>query len=183
MQIITQFLNPCEDNINCLFLGDNVDEKDFNSVKSNFKFYRDSFLPACGFECNGDVLTKKYGTSEIFRGALDEYDMTKTIVFLDADLTKNLIHVLLNNPNSDEIFVDELEAMLIDKYVMDLKCRKYIMDISKTPIMLIQRFYYGLDTNIDKFNYIIDDTDKFIGLIFLEPDNKKKKSNKKKQNI
>lgn len=64
-------------------------------------------------------------------------------------MSNNIISFLTNN------LQDDMEGMLIDKYIMDVPQEKYIFDISQVDDDTLAQLCQNMDKNSGAYNYLI----------------------------
>jgi hypothetical protein len=158
-EILCEFMSPFDDNLFVTLMGDNVDNADeikecFNHVRhqyGNLFPKEDKFFKPITF-----IEVK---TPELYRGAYDIIinalgsDNHGNIIYIDKHLSKDVINLLSHNTDA----VDELDAMLINKYILSIKHSRFIFDLTYTDDEMISRILGGMDLSISEFNYLIMD--------------------------
>jgi hypothetical protein len=73
------------------------------------------------------------------------------MIYLDTELSRQVVSILTSNDKD----VDQLDAMLLEKYILQQPQEKYILDITDTPDHLIDSLMANMDSRPMEFNYII----------------------------
>lgn len=161
IEVIAEFMSPFEDSLNVLILGDNIDKLEAAEVRAAFDRTRDEFLslPSVDEKETGPINYIKVSTSEFFRGKIGDKVIEKPcVIYLDHELSKNALNILTNN-NGD---VDDLEEMLLEKYLFGINQDKYILDLTNCLDERVELFVSGMDARAGEFNYIL--VDKYLAI-------------------
>ena len=142
---MAEFIAPYEDNLNVLMIGDTFNpgtQSEFNTALNKTRRSLPDFLAPLTIS-----ITKP---SELYHGknSITLKD-TICIVILDAPMSSNIISFLTNN------LQDDMEGMLIDKYIMDVPQEKYIFDISQVDDNTLAQLCQNMDKNSGAYNYLI----------------------------
>lgn len=153
-EIITEFLYPDETEFNFIVAGDEETKKSQQTINKIIKKINE-------FRSRkklNKIKPKKETTSSIYRGSLlkEDKDPTLDVIYFDEDLTKDVINVLTNQYDH----VDELDAMLINEFIIHANYKKFIFNIGKTK----------LNTTSELFN-IIDGINNHIMISYVVVDN------------
>lgn len=132
---IVEFMSPFEDNLNIAFIGDNFDA----SEKYDFIQHINDMRYFLG---KGEATIIEATTSDIFR---DKYKDTlyseNCVIIMDGELSSNVINTITYNTDG----IDELELMLIQKYIMGIPQNRYIFNLNKTTDEDLERLMMHLD--------------------------------------
>jgi len=145
IEIVSEFIAPFEDNLQVAFMGDHLEEETVSEFKRYLEKSRKS-LP--------DKLSKikftTMNTAELFRSKhRDALANNICIVFMDEQLSNNVIKYLTN-----ELY-DEMEGMLIDKFILQVPQEKYIFDITLVSDDTLAKLCQNMDNRNGAFNYLI----------------------------
>ena len=154
IEIISEFMSPFEDSLTVVLLGDQMDEGTQEEITAAFNDIRNQFteLPNVKPLSSTPVKTIQVSTSDLFRGKIEDLVATEPcVIYMDKDLSRDVINILTNN-NKD---VDELDAMLLERYVIWMGQEKFIFDLSNTSDDQLGLLLAGMDERIGEFNYII----------------------------
>ena len=154
IEVIAEFTSPFEDSLNVLILGDHIDDLEAAEVKAAFDRTRNEFLslPSVDEEKMAPIKYIKINTSEFFRGKIsNKIKKEPCVVYLDHELSKNALNILTNN-NSE---VDDLEEMLLDKYLFGINQEKFILDLTNCLDERIELLMSAMDARAGEFNYVL----------------------------
>jgi hypothetical protein len=153
IEIISEFMSPFEDHLTVLTLGDHIDGVTRNRIIHSFNNMRRSFTFLPGVNTVLEPITYiSLTTSELFKGvAADVIRNEPCILFIDRELTKNIINILTDN-NDD---VDELDRMLIDRYLLSVGQEKFVLDTRDCDNDRVNQILNRMDERVGEFNYII----------------------------
>lgn len=153
LDVMAEFLSPFEDDLNIVVLGDTVEEETTQELEAAFNRMRVLInqIPSMESSPLGDVHMFRYTTEELYRGGATEQLKNYCMIYMDPEMSRQIISLLTLNDK----LVDELDAMLLEKYILQQPQEKYIMDISSTPDELIESLIANMDRRPTEFNYII----------------------------
>jgi hypothetical protein len=153
LDVMAEFLSPFEDELNIIVLGDGIDNETAQEVEAAFNRMRVLInqIPSMESSPLGDVHMFEYTVEELYRGAAKEQMDNYCTIYMDPEMSRQIISLLTLNDKE----VDELDAMLLEKYILQQPQEKYIMDISSTPDHLIDSLLANMDRRPTEFNYII----------------------------
>lgn len=154
LEVVIDFMSPFEDRVDVIALGDHITDELFKELETNFNNLRNLFNQIPGMSKNhklGKVNMSRFTTAELFRGAASENLKGLSTIYLDPELSSQLINIL----NADDNQVDELDIMLLDKYLLQEPQEKYILDITDTPEDALQKIIYKMDSRPAEFNYLV----------------------------
>jgi hypothetical protein len=154
LDIISEFMSPFEDSLTVLFLGDQMDEEFVGDVVNTVNSMRESFVDLPNIKTTKLLPIKHLAlkTTELFKGkAEDHIEKDTCIIFMDTDLSKDVINIITNNADD----VDELDAMLIEKYLLSAGQEKFVLDVTKCDNDRINTLLSEMDERAGEFNYII----------------------------
>jgi hypothetical protein len=153
IEIISEFMSPFEDSLTVLMLGDCVDDGTQEEIIDAFDRMRKSFSTIPSMKTKLEPI--KYlalKTPEFFRGAAhDIVEKEPCVVFLDRELSKNTLNILTNHEDD----VDELDCMLINKYLLEMGQEKYVLDLRDCDDDRLNSLLNGMDARAGEFNYIV----------------------------
>jgi hypothetical protein len=159
-------MSPLDDNLELVLMGDNISPNQERFLRNSINRVRRNWNELPRFKNNPPlekVGTTRLSTNDLFKGLGNDLFRTKDcIIYLDKDLSKETIKYLTNN------LMDELEAMLIDKYLVTIPQEKYIFDLSELDKDVVNYFMMGMDEKPGEFNYII--YGEFMGLWIYTPE-------------
>jgi hypothetical protein len=143
---IIDFIAPYDDDLHVLFLGDHKNEPLQKSYKKIIKKARKS-LPGQ----MPDVNYVEFTTSELFRNKAKEYLHSEAcILIIDQELSNNIIQFITHKLN------DPLEAMLIDKFILQAPQDKFIFDVHSVDDDTLNALINILDIQTSAFNYYMN---------------------------
>jgi hypothetical protein len=153
LEVIAEFLSPFEDTLNIVVLGDGVTDETVQDLEAAFNDIREAIntIPSMSGSHLGVANMFRYTTKELYRGAATEQLKEYSTIYTDPELSRQLIDLL----NQDDNEVDELEAMLLDKYILQQPQEKYILDITSTSDEAINKIMVKMDSRPTEFNYIL----------------------------
>ena len=154
IEIISEFMSPFEDSLTVLLLGDQIDDGTQEEITAAFNNIRKEFtgLPNVKPLESSSIDTIQVTTSDLFRGKVEDLvSKEPCVIYMDKDLSRDVINILTNN-NKD---VDELDAMLLERYVIAMGQEKFIFDLSNTDDEQLGLLLAGMDERVGEFNYII----------------------------
>lgn len=155
MEIIAEFTTPFDDHLTVLTLGDKIDVETREEITEVFNNLREDF--ADSLELTTELEPIRYmslTTSELFRGVGEDIlNNDPCVIFLDSELSKDVVNILSNNVDD----VDDLDYMLIDKYLISVRQERFVLDISDCDNDRVDRILSEMDFRIEEFNYIILD--------------------------
>jgi hypothetical protein len=153
--LLSEFICPFEDDLVTAFIGDEFDEHERVEFETHLTDIRDDFtktLVNMGQKISlKKIQFNRITLSQLFKGKAEPLFERPCVAILDSHLTKDVVNLLTQNFS----YVDDLDRMLIDKYLIEAKQEKYIMDLSLLSDDLKKEFIYLIDAVPDKFNYII----------------------------
>lgn len=166
LEIIAEFLSPFEDRLDIVVLGDHVNDETVQDLEAAFNKIRVLInqIPNIGHSNLGKANMFRYRTQELFRGAADEQLKEYSTIYTDQELSRQLIDIL----NADDHQVDELDVMLLDKYVLQQPQEKYILDISDTTDESLDKLMRKMDNRPAEFNYIVIDNFMAIWIYWID---------------
>ena len=145
VDLAIEFLAPFEDNLNLVMLGDQITKDEVRMWTDAFNYIRRTTL----IELQ-NVNTVTGTTSDLFWGKLNPVLSDGiSIVYLDSELSSNTIQFLTNSLD------DQMEGMLIDKYLLQVPQEKYIFNINQTDDEDLARLCQNMDKRSAAFNYLI----------------------------
>jgi hypothetical protein len=153
IEIISEFMSPFEDSLTVLMLGDHMDEDTQEEIIDAFDNMRKSFTVIPKIKTKLDSIRYlSLNTSEFFRGAADKViEKDPCVIFLDRELSKNALNILTNH----ETDVDELDHMLINRYLISMGHEKFVLDLRDCDDDRVNLLLAGMDERVGEFNYII----------------------------
>jgi hypothetical protein len=153
LDVMAEFMSPFEDDLNIVVLGDGIEEETTQELEAAFNRMRVLInqIPSMESSPLGDVHMFRYTTEELYRGGATEQFKNYCMIYMDPEMSRQIISLLTLNDK----LVDELDAMLLEKYILQQPQEKYIMDISSTPDELIETLLANMDRRPAEFNYII----------------------------
>lgn len=167
IEVIVEFTSPFEDSLNVLILGDHIDELEVTEMRAAFDRTRGEFLslPSVDEEKMAPIKYIKINTSEFFRGKIsDKIKKEPCVVYLDHELSKNALNILTNN-NSE---VDDLEEMLLEKYLFGINQEKFILDLTSCLDERVELLMSAMDARAGEFNYVL--VEKYLAIWIYELD-------------
>jgi hypothetical protein len=155
---VIDFIAPYDDELYILFLGDDLNTELQNKFKKAIKKARKSipgFIP--------EVNYANFTTSELFRNKAKEYlDSESCIVIADPEFSQNIIQYITNKLS------DEMEGMLIDKFILQAPQEKFIFDVHSVDDDTLNALIIILDERTTAFNYYMSGN--YLGIWVLNPD-------------
>jgi hypothetical protein len=154
MQIMSEFMSPFEDHLDILLVGDGITKEDTREIKKAFNYMRSSWtkLPGITGENLEPIKYSKYSTSDLYKNKItDKINKNTCILYLDGELSKNTIKFISGHRED----LDELEEMLIDKFLIQQPQEKYIFDVSQTDEQELLDLMDNMDNRPEEFNYIL----------------------------
>jgi hypothetical protein len=153
MEVMAEFMSPFEDQLDIVVLGDGITDETHQELETAFNDMRRLIndIPSMKSTPLGNVNMFRYGTQELYRGAASDQLKNYSLIYTDPELSRQLISLLTMNNNE----VDDLDAMLLDKYILQQPQEKYILDITSTPDDMIDSLMKLMDRRPAEFNYII----------------------------
>jgi hypothetical protein len=153
LDVMAEFMSPFEDQLDIVVLGDGIDKETTQELEAAFNNMRVLIneIPAMKSSPLGTVNMFTYNTEELYRGAATKQLENYCMIYLDPELSRQVVCILTLNDKD----VDELDAMLLEKYILQQPQEKYILDISTTPDNLIHDLMANMDSRPNEFNYII----------------------------
>jgi 5S rRNA maturation endonuclease (ribonuclease M5) len=152
-QLIADFLTPTVSDINLITLGDNIDKKIIKNLSSAINIYQLEYYQNVN-ENNTKPITNitHINTHKLFKGSLEPYQINEnsTIIYLDNDLSELTIRTILNYK------IDELDHMLVSKYIINQTFNKHIFNLTNLNNKTINHFSNHLDRYVNNSNYFID---------------------------
>jgi hypothetical protein len=73
------------------------------------------------------------------------------VIYMDWELSRDTINMLTNHHKD----VDDLEAMLIDKYLLTVGQEKFIFNLKGIDDQKVQQLTDAMDARAGEFNYVI----------------------------
>jgi hypothetical protein len=147
IDLIAEFISPYEDNLNTLFIGDDLDTMFVAQMSEALTKSRKSLpgkLPPITFN--------SITTTNLFKGkAEDTLKNSICILYLDQNSSLTLIQSLTHE------LIDQMEAMLIDRFILQNPQEKFILDISTTPDDTLANLCENMDSRNGAFNYLISE--------------------------
>jgi hypothetical protein len=142
---VIEFIAPYEDELYILFLGDSHDPNLVTKFKKQIKKTRKSlpdFLPEVNFA--------EFTTSELFRNKAKEYLHSECcLIIFDSEFSYNIIQYITNKLG------DEMEGMLIDKFILQAPQEKFIFDLHSIDDDTLNTLIRILDERASAFNYYV----------------------------
>jgi hypothetical protein len=153
MEVMAEFMSPFEDQLDIVVLGDRITDETVQELEAAFNDMRRLInqIPSMGSSQLGNVNMFRYSTQELYRGAANDQLKNYSMIYTDPELSRQIISLLTLNDRE----VDELDAMLLDKYILQQPQEKYILDIQNTPDEMISALMGLMDNRPAEFNYII----------------------------
>jgi hypothetical protein len=158
---VVDFIAPYDDELYILFLGDNLNAAHQNKFKKTIKKARKSiggFIPEANYA--------QFTTSELFRNKAKEFMHSEScIIIADSEFSQNIIQYITN------LLPDEMEGMLIDKFILQAPQDKFIFDVHSIDDDTLNALITILDERTTAFNYFMSgnhlaiwviDSDEFI---------------------
>ena len=140
---VIDFIAPYDDELYILFLGDNQDPRIQDKFKKTIKKARKGipgFMP--------DVNYDQFTTSELFRNKAKEYlDSESCVIIADPEFSQEIIQYITNKLS------DEMEGMLIDKFILQAPQEKFIFDVHSVDDDTLNALINILDERTSAFNY------------------------------
>jgi hypothetical protein len=152
---VIEFIAPYDEPY-VLFLGDEPNAELMKEFKKTIKKTRKSIgvvIP--------EVNYVQFTTSELFRNKAKEYlDSEPCIIIADHEFSQNIIQYITNNLS------DEMEGMLIDKFILQAPQEKFIFDVHSIDDDTLNALITILDNRTTAFNYYISGN--YLGIWALE---------------
>jgi len=147
IELMVEFIAPYEDNLNILMIGDTFNPSTQSEFNKALNKTRRSLPGSQSLEPLTISISKP---SELYHGknSITLKDNI-CIVITDAPMSNNIISFLTNN------LQDDMEGMLIDKYIMDVPQEKYIFDISQVDDDTLAQLCQNMDKKSGAYNYLI----------------------------
>lgn len=154
IEIISEFMSPFEDSLTVLMLGDHMDEGTQEEIIDAFDNMRRSFTDLPNIKTTKLEKTRYLAltTSEFFRGGAEAVvEKDPCVIFLDRELSKNALNILTNNDGE----VDELDRMLLNRYLISMGQEKFVLDLRDCDDDRLKILLDGMDARAGEFNYIL----------------------------
>ena len=153
MEVMAEFMSPFEDELNIVALGDGITDETLQELEAAFNNMRSLIneIPSMKSSQLGTVNMFRYTTEGLYRGAATKQLENYCMIYLDTELSRQVVSILTSNDKD----VDQLDAMLLEKYILQQPQEKYILDITDTPDHLIDSLMANMDSRPMEFNYII----------------------------
>lgn len=166
LEVIAEFLSPFEDTLNIVVLGDDVSDETTQELEAAFNTIRTAIntIPSMSGTYLGKANMFRFTTQELFRGAAEEQLKEYSTIYTDPELSRELIDLL----NQDDNQVDELDAMLLDKFILQQPQEKYILDITSTSDEALNKIMSKMDGRPAEFNYILFGTHMAIWIYWID---------------
>lgn len=154
MDLLSHFMAPLGTKFSVFICGDNVGFEYENEIKKSFNQIKQWEIK--DFDEGGliheDISYIRLSTTEIFRGALDSVaNFDNDIMCLDSELSRKILYRIVDEYCES----DDIENMLINKYIINSGCDKYIFDLSKLNRKVLSSVFRVMDYNLDGFNYVV----------------------------
>jgi hypothetical protein len=145
--LIAEFIAPYDDNLSVVFICDHINQNTIDKFTDHMNTTRHS-LPTAKLNPISYVTTT---TSNLFRGNAKEFlePSKNSIVYFDHQIAANVINFLTNESD------DELENMLIDKYLIQSPQEKYIFNLASIDDDNLAQLLQNMDAKPAAYNYII----------------------------
>ena len=158
IELMAEFISPFEDNLFVFFIGDNFDTDTTSLFTKAINRSRKS-LPGFLDKVKFNSIT----TSQLYHSQNSDILKEKACIqILDAQLSLNLISYLTNELD------DELEAMLIDRHILQVQQEKYIFDITNVSDDTLATLCQNMDKKEGSYNYLISEN--YLGIWILYKD-------------
>jgi len=158
IEVISEFMVPVDDNINLIIIADDQNT-DFNTdMVEAFNYTRKLY------KTPGSIQPLEFTTYQLFKGRITPHLNKNCITFCNADISKSIMKVLINEPEQ----IDPLDAMLLSRFIEQYPGEKFIFDISYVPDRDLQQFAWYMDENSNNFNYLV--ADNLLGVWILNAD-------------
>jgi hypothetical protein len=164
--VASEFMSPFEENLEFIFIGDNLDKNLISQLKSEFNSSRNNWnkLPNIKPKLSR-IQYSKFSTSELFNNKVThKLENNPCIIYLGPDVAKLTIEYLIDEPN----LMDPLDEMLIEKYIINQPQEKFIIDLSQIDKTHVDKFTNYMDIFIEKFNYIIENNLLYIWIFNVD---------------
>jgi hypothetical protein len=160
IKMISEFMSPFEDHLTVITVGDHYDQETCDQIFESFDITRNSFVELPHVNATLEPAAyERLSTSQLFRGAFDSVVGDRPcVIFVDRELTKITINLVTDGVSE----VDELDAMLIDKYLLSINQEKYVLDITDCDGEKINTLVSGMDSTTGEFNYML--IDKYLAI-------------------
>lgn len=168
MDVMAEFMSPFEDQLDIVVLGDGIDNETTQELEAAFNNMRALIndIPSMKSSPLGTVNMFTYNTEELYRGAATEQLKNYCMIYMDPELSRQVVCILTSHDKE----VDELDAMLLEKYILQQPQEKYILDISATSDRLLHELMVNMDNRPNEFNYIIYGNLMSIWVYWLDED-------------
>ena len=167
--IMAEFMAPYEDHLQVIIIGDRITKSEEKRIQKSFNSLRREFtmLPNINSKPLEPIVYSRFSSSDLFRGKVNDIIMNNAcVIFLDEDLSKDTLEIMGGDPK----YVDELEAMLIKKFIMEQPQEKFIFDVSGTEEAVVNSVMDNMDQYPGEFNYL--QFDHLVGVwIYYHDDN------------
>jgi hypothetical protein len=153
IEVVSEFMSPFEDSLTVVLLGDHITDEEAEDAMIAFDESRKNFngLPKIG-EVLGPIDHVRATSSDLFRGKLDDVIKKEAcVIYMDWELSRDTINMLTNHHNE----VDDLEAMLIEKYLLTVGQEKFIFNLKGIDDQKVQQLTDAMDARAGEFNYVI----------------------------
>lgn len=168
--LITEFITPTDDPLYLITLGDNINQLTKTNLNNAIIDYKKDYNKAIKNLDMAIITHNHYSTKNLFKGKLEEFcyipenKSAYYILYLDQELSYLTINAIIKNQ------IDELDHMLVDKYIINQPYDKFIFDITNIPEIIIKKLTKHMDSLMDQINYIIDNNHLALWLINLNAD-------------
>lgn len=145
---ITEFISPYETDLNVAFIGDGFETEDIFDMMDQFNDTRNDIK---GLD---DIKYHRFKSDDLFTGKVEELSRNNIcIMFMDADISKKCLDRLTKTDNNE----DPLDIMLMEKFISNVFQEKFIFTITKTSDEILETIIDALNTEYNKFEYILTD--------------------------
>ena len=153
MDVMAEFMSPFEDRLDIVVLGDGITDETVQELEAAFNNMRGLInnIPVMKETPLDRVNMFRFGTQELYRGQAADQLKKYAMIYTDPELSRQLISLLTLNDDQ----VDELDAMLLDKFILQNPQEKYIMDLATTSDDMVKKLMDIMDNRPAEFNYII----------------------------
>jgi hypothetical protein len=153
MEVMAEFMSPFEQDLNIVLIGDGIKPSRKRQLKTGFNNVRKLLnqMPSMYDSQLKPVTFNQYKTQDLYRGAAEEKMKEYCLVYLAPEISSQLISILTKHDKD----VDDLDAMLIDKFILQAPQEKYIFDLTQTDNDMVNQMMNGMDERPEEFNYIL----------------------------
>ncbi len=139
INLITEFITPVNPNFKFIFIGDTVSQTIISEFKEAFRLV--NAKPKMSTITTHNLYNNKIKISYT--------EKSPRILYFDKDLSKDMINIGTNNGDQ----VDELDNMLIWKFIMKIPLDRIIFDTSESTPELLAKFLDALDGAAESSTY------------------------------